>query len=246
MLTPQGLYAALVTNVSVNPKKGTEEPETIEVQFTLNELNQQVTRMYPAKMKGRSPLFRDAKSILRRGPSPEELEQGFDPDILKNKPCRVNIAHRLDHNGRPQSQTITVMAAEATPAVRVVMGTLSGGQLRVTFGWCGHLLPCLGACPPIAPSKFRTGRLTGRWISSSSSASSLLMNAKHEQLQRFAALAMTLPSAIVDNDVGIVGDDLGLPACGWRRVRFGRNFHELRTAINFYRGGTGFDGDWEL
>ena len=117
VLTPQGLYAALVTNVSVNPKKGTEEPETIEVQFTLNELNQQVTRMYPAKMKGRSPLFRDAKSILRRGPSPEELEQGFDPDILKNKPCRVNIAHRLDHNGRPQSQTITVMAAEATPAV---------------------------------------------------------------------------------------------------------------------------------
>ena len=87
------------------------------VEFTLNELNQQVTRMYPAKMKGRSPLFRDAKSILRPGPSPDELEQGFDPAILKDRSCRVSVAHRLDHNGHPQSQTITVMAAEATPAV---------------------------------------------------------------------------------------------------------------------------------
>ena len=117
VLTPQGLYAALVTKVTVNPKKGTNDPETVEVQFTLNELNQQVTRMYPAKMKGRSPLFRDAKSILRRGPSPDELEQGFDPAILKDRSCRVSVAHRLDHNGHPQSQTITVMAAEATPAV---------------------------------------------------------------------------------------------------------------------------------
>lgn len=117
VLTPQGVYAALVTKVTVNSKEGTNEPETVEVQFTLNELNQQVTRTYPAKMKGRSPLFRDAKSILRRGPTVDELEQGFEPGILKDRSCRVSIAHRLDHYGHPQSQTITVMAAEATPAV---------------------------------------------------------------------------------------------------------------------------------
>ena len=29
------------------------------------------------------------------------------------------------------------------------MGTLSGGQLRVTMDGSGHLLPCLGACPSI-------------------------------------------------------------------------------------------------
>lgn len=116
VLTPQGVYAALVTKVTVNSKEGTNDPETVEVQFTLNELNQQVTRTYPAKMKGRSPLFRDAKSILRRGPTADELEQGFEPGILKDRSCRVSIAHRLDHNGHPQSQTITVMAAETTPA----------------------------------------------------------------------------------------------------------------------------------
>ena len=115
VLTPEGVYAASVTKVAVNPKKGTEEPETIELEFTLNALNQSVCRTYPAKMKGRSPLFRDAKCILRRGPKPEELEQGFDPAILKGEGCRVHIAHRLDHNGRPHSQTITVMAADATP-----------------------------------------------------------------------------------------------------------------------------------
>lgn len=117
VLTPQGVYAALVTKVTVNSKEGTNDPETVEVQFTLNELNQQVTRTYPAKMKGRSPLFRDAKSILRRGPTADELEQGFEPGILKDRSCRVSIAHRLDHNGHPQSQNITVMTAETTPAV---------------------------------------------------------------------------------------------------------------------------------
>lgn len=115
VLTPEGVYAALVTKVSVNSKEGTEAPVTVELEFTLTGLNQSVCRTYPAKMKGRSPLFRDAKSILRRGPSPEELEQGFDPDILKGEGCRVHIGHRLDHNGRPHSQTITVMAADATP-----------------------------------------------------------------------------------------------------------------------------------
>ena len=115
VLTPEGVYAASVTKVAVNSKEGTEAPVTVELEFTLTGLNQSVCRTYPAKMKGRSPLFRDAKSILRRGPKPEELEQGFDPAILKGEGCRVHIAHRLDHNGRPHSQTITVMAADATP-----------------------------------------------------------------------------------------------------------------------------------
>ena len=33
------------------------------------------------------------------------------------------------------------------------MGTISGGQLRVTVDDSGHLLPCLEACPPILVSR---------------------------------------------------------------------------------------------
>lgn len=115
VLTPEGVYAALVTKVAVNPKKGTEEPETIELEFTLNALNQHITRKYPATIKRRSPLLRDSKIILGRGPNREELEQGFDPAILKDRSCRVNVAHRPGADGRPQSQSITVMAPETTP-----------------------------------------------------------------------------------------------------------------------------------
>lgn len=116
VLTPQGPYTAVVKSVTFKAKKeGTEGPGTVELEFTLNELNQHVTRAYPAKLEGRSPLLRDYKSIVNRGLTREEDEQGFDPAILEGRNCRLHIAHRLDHNGRPHSQTITVMAAESTP-----------------------------------------------------------------------------------------------------------------------------------
>lgn len=116
VLTPQGAYTAVVKSVTFKAtKEGTEGPGTVELEFTLNELNQHVTRAYPAKLEGRSPLLRDYKSIVNRGLTREEDEQGFDPAILEGRNCRVHIAHRLDHNGRPHSQTITVMAADATP-----------------------------------------------------------------------------------------------------------------------------------
>lgn len=117
VLTPQGTYTAVVKAVTFKPQKeGTEGPGTVELEFTLNELNQPVTRAYPAKLEGRSPLLRDYKSIVNRGLTREEDEQGFDPSILEGRVCRLQIAHRLDHGGRPYSQTITVMAAELTPA----------------------------------------------------------------------------------------------------------------------------------
>ena len=39
-----------------------------------------------------------------------------------------------------------------------MMRTLSGGQLRVTMDGSGHLLPCLGACPPIPSQNSRAHR----------------------------------------------------------------------------------------
>ena len=116
VLTPQGTYTAVVKAVTFKAKKeGTEGPGTVELEFTLNEVNQHVTRAYPAKLEGRSPLLRDYKSIVNRGLTREEDEQGFDPAILEGRNCRLQIVHRLDHSGRPHSQTITVMAVDAAP-----------------------------------------------------------------------------------------------------------------------------------
>ncbi len=115
VLTPQGTYTAVVKAVTFKAKKeGTEGPGTVELEFTLKEVDQHVTRAYPAKLDGRSPLLRDYKSIVR-GLSPKEDEEGFDPIVLEGKECRLQIVHRLDHSGRPHSQTITVRAAEPTP-----------------------------------------------------------------------------------------------------------------------------------
>lgn len=115
VLTPEGTYTAVVKTATFKPQKeGTEGPGTVELEFTLKELDQHVTRVYPAKLEGRSPLLRDYKSI-NRGLSPKEDEEGFDTVVLEGKVCRLHIGHRLDHNGRPHSQTITVMASENTP-----------------------------------------------------------------------------------------------------------------------------------
>ena len=117
VLTPQGTYTAVVKTVTFKAKKeGTNGSDMVELEFTLKELNQHVTRAYPAKLEGRSPFLRDYKSIVNRGLLPKEEEEGVDPSHLVGNPCRVNIAHQLDHKGRPHSQTITVMtAADATP-----------------------------------------------------------------------------------------------------------------------------------
>ena len=117
VLTPQGTYTAVVKTATFKPQKeGTEGPGTVEVEFTLHELNQHITRVYPAKIEGRSPLLRDSKIILQRGLRPEEEEQGFDPAILVGEACRLHIGHRLDHSGKPHTQTITVMTAESAQA----------------------------------------------------------------------------------------------------------------------------------
>lgn len=115
VLTPEGTYTAVVKTATFQPQKeGTEGPGTVVLEFTLNGLNQHVTRVYPAKLDGRSPLLRDYKSI-NRGLSPKEDQEGFDTVVLEGKSCRLHIGHRLDHNGQPHSQTITVMASENTP-----------------------------------------------------------------------------------------------------------------------------------
>jgi hypothetical protein len=127
-LTPEGVYAASVTAISVIPKKGTEEPETIEVRFALNALNQHVTRPYPAKLGGRSPLLRDAKIILGRNQTRDEEEHGFDLDVLKDRPCRLSISHRPGPDGKPQRQFISVMAPEtstAAPAAAEVVAAVA-------------------------------------------------------------------------------------------------------------------------
>lgn len=124
VLTPQGTYTAVVKAVTPKPQKeGTEGPGTVELEFTLNELNQSVCRTYPAKIEGRSPLLRDSKIILRRGLRPEEEEQGFDPAILMGEACRLHIGHRLDHSGKPHTQTITVMTAESAQAAAAAPAT---------------------------------------------------------------------------------------------------------------------------
>lgn len=132
VLTPEGVYAASVTAITVNPKKGTEEPETIVLEFTLNALNQHITRKYPATIQRRSPLLRDSKIILGRGPTREELEQGFDPAILKDRSCRVHIGHRPGADGRPQSQSITVMAPETTPVAAAPAAAAAEAVVAVT------------------------------------------------------------------------------------------------------------------
>ena len=119
-LTPEGAYTATVTMVTCKAKEGTEAPETVELQFTLNEVNQHITRPYPAKIEGRSPLLRDAKVILGRDLTREEDEEGFDPVILKDRTCRVVVAHRRGSNGRLQAQATTVLApVAAAPAAAV-------------------------------------------------------------------------------------------------------------------------------
>lgn len=116
-LLPEDMYAATVNSVVVKTKDGTQEPLNVEVSFALTGVVEPITRSYPAKIEGRSPLLQDAKTILGRPLTREEEAEGFDPSILAGCRCRVVVAHRVDGSGRLAAQAKLVLAPEVTPAV---------------------------------------------------------------------------------------------------------------------------------
>lgn len=104
-LTAVGIYAAVVKSVAVTTKQGTEEAEHVRVDFALDGGNEFIVRIYPAKVEGRSPLVRDAKTIRGHGLTREEEADGFDPAVLVGGPARSSwpIGRTSRARRRPRS-----------------------------------------------------------------------------------------------------------------------------------------------
>ena len=112
LLVPEGLYAAVVKTVMVNTKEGTQEPVSVVVGFEVLGHKDPVTRSYPPRLGGRSPLLSDSLNILRRGLTLDEKNEGIDPELLVGHSCRVMIKHQQD-GGTHKAAVKAVLAAEA-------------------------------------------------------------------------------------------------------------------------------------
>ncbi len=113
-ITPEGEYQATVKSVADKVGDGPNGQPEVVVEYVLVGVSEPIKRTYPAKIGGRSPLWRDAKAILRRTwLNSDENETGFDPVVLKDQPCRVVVAHRADGSGKLTAQAKLVLAPKA-------------------------------------------------------------------------------------------------------------------------------------
>lgn len=113
-LLAEGIYPAVIKAVV----PGKRHPDTgevldLQVEFTLNGVPDCLTRKYPARLNGRSPLRRETQAVLGRNLSRLEIER-FNTDELLNRSCRVMVMHQAEGAGKPKARIKTVLAPEPT------------------------------------------------------------------------------------------------------------------------------------
>ena len=108
-LTPEGLYPATIKAISVKNKKGTEVPVRVIVEFALVERTESLLTDYPPSLEEDSPLLKDRLTVLGRCLAPEEVSDGFDPEVLKDRACQVVVGHRVGADGSftPYASVVT-------------------------------------------------------------------------------------------------------------------------------------------
>ena len=115
-LTPEGLYPATVKAISVKNKRGTEVPVSVIVEFALGGRTESLLKEYPPSLEEGSPLLQDTYTVLGRCLAPEEVSDGFDPDVLKDRACQVVVGHRVGSDGSFTPYASVVMGAVQMPA----------------------------------------------------------------------------------------------------------------------------------
>lgn len=114
-LTPEGLYPATIKAISTKHKKGTEVPVSVIVEFALGGRTESLLKEYPHSLEEGSPLLQDTYTVLGRCLAPEEVSDGFDPDVLKDRACQVVVGHRVT-NGSFTPYASVVMGAAPMPS----------------------------------------------------------------------------------------------------------------------------------
>ena len=115
-LTPEGLYPATIKAISVKNKKGTEVPGSVIVEFALNGRTESLLKDYPPSLEEDSPLLKDSLIVLGRCLAPDEVSDGFDPDVLKDRACQVVVGHRVGSDGSFTPYASVVMGAVPMPS----------------------------------------------------------------------------------------------------------------------------------
>ena len=115
-LTPEGLYPATIKAISVKNKKGTEVPVSVIVEFALNGRTESLLKDYPPSLEEDSPLLKDSLIVLGRCLAPDEVSDGFDPDVLKDRACQVVVGHRVGSDGSFTPYASVVMGAVPMPS----------------------------------------------------------------------------------------------------------------------------------
>ena len=115
-LTPEGIYPATVKAISAKHKKGTEVPVSVTVEFALNGRTESVLKEYPPGMDEKSLLLKDSLTVLGRGVTPEEVSDGFNTDVLKDRACQVVVSHRVAAGGGIKPYASVVMGAVPMPS----------------------------------------------------------------------------------------------------------------------------------
>ena len=115
-LTPTELYPATIKAISEKNKRGTEVPVSVIVEFALVERTESLLKDYPPSLEEDSPLLKDSLIVLGRCLAPEEVSDGFDPDVLKDRACQVVVGHRVGSDGSFTPYASVVMGAAQMPS----------------------------------------------------------------------------------------------------------------------------------
>ncbi len=115
-LTPEGLYPATIKAISTKHKKGTDVPVSVTVEFALFGRTNSLLKDYPPSLEEDSALLKDGLTVLGRCLTPEEVSDGFDPDVLKDRACQVVVGHRVGSDGSFTPYASVVMGAVQMPS----------------------------------------------------------------------------------------------------------------------------------
>ena len=119
-LMPEGTYAAVVKAVKPVEKVLKDgEKSSVAIEFAVVGATEPMSKRYPQRLDGRSPLKREVQAILQRSLSVPEIIS-FDTDQLLNRNCQVVVVHQHNGGSKPKAVIKTVLAA---PAVIPVAAT---------------------------------------------------------------------------------------------------------------------------
>lgn len=110
-LLKEGHYSAKVSSVKGKPDE--TNPRKILIGFKIAGYEPEVFKELPASFELDSFLVKDMESILGKGFTKTEIEEGVDLTTLNDKPCSVMVMHKSGSGGRPAATVTLVSPAEA-------------------------------------------------------------------------------------------------------------------------------------